>query len=115
VADGVRVQEIALPVPSPLPVLDSLKSRLAASDTAGALALTHPLQRDLFAQIYGDVEPYLPLHAARMESFTLDLLREDRAIVRIQTTVSTPSGPETRSFPVQLVRMGDGSWRIFDY
>jgi hypothetical protein len=98
-----------------VPVVSSLKDRLAAGDAAGALALMHPLQRDLFSEIYGDIEGDLPAAAAKMEAFEIDLLREDRAIVRIRTTLSTPTGPRVYHFPVQLLRVGDGSWRIYDY
>jgi hypothetical protein len=84
VADGVEVVEIDLPVQSPLPVVQSLKDRLMADDVDGALELIHPLQRRLFAQIYSDLGPNLQLDAAAMGSLSIDLLGEDRAIVRIE-------------------------------
>ncbi len=115
VADGVEVVEIDLPVQSPLPVVQSLKDRLMAEDIDAALELIHPLQRRLFAQIYSDLGPNLQLDAAAMGSLSIDLLGEDRAIVRIEAMEQTPTGPKLRRFPVTLIRAEDGTWQIYDY
>ncbi len=115
VADGVEVVEIDLPVQSPVPVVQSLKDRLMAEDIDGALELIHPLQRRLFAQIYSDLGPNLQLDAAAMGSLNIDLLGEDRAIVRIEAMEQTPAGPKLRRFPVTLIRAEDGTWQIYDY
>ena len=110
VADGARVFEIGLPVPSPIPVMNALRARLAAGDADGALELIHPQQRRLFREIYEDIAPDLALDASVMESFEVDYLREGVAIVRIRR-----SDVPGLSFPVHLVRTEDGTWQIFDY
>jgi hypothetical protein len=110
VADGARVYEIGLPVPSPVPVVESLRARLAAADAEGALELIHPQQRRLFREIYEDIAADLALDASVMESFEVDYLREGVAIVRIRR-----SDAPGLTFPVYLVRAEDGTWQIFDY
>jgi len=115
VADGERVLEIAQPVPSPLPAVESLKTRLRSGDVTGALSLFEPLQRLVFAEIYEDLGAALQTDAAAMGALSIDLLREDRAIVRIEAELSTGIGTELRRFPVYLVRAEDGTWQIFDY
>jgi hypothetical protein len=116
VADGQRVLEIELPQPSPLPVLESLRGALAARNIEGALSLVTPFRRPHFRALYEEIAADLSLDAAAMESFELDLLREDRAIVRVLANDTLTAGsPVRRSYPVQLERGGDGSWQIVDY
>jgi hypothetical protein len=115
VADGQRVLEIGLPVPSPLPVVEELKSRLLAGDVGGALARIHPLQRALFEEIYADLGVGLAASAARMEAFTLERVREREAIVRIRATLMENGSPRTIQHPMHLVRAEDGTWQVFDY
>lgn len=115
VADGAEVIEIALPTPSPLPVVNELKSRLVAGDVAGALAQIHPLQRARFAEIYAVRGTGLAADAAAMQSFEIDLLREDRAIVRVRHLVPVDGIPREYSSPIHLNRTEDGSWLVYDY
>jgi hypothetical protein len=115
VADGVEVTELALPAPSPLPVVQELKARLIAADIAGALAQIHPLQRNLFSQVYSDRASHLPSDGAAMGSFTTDWLREDRAIVRVQHTLIENGAPVIFESPIELLRAEDGTWQVYDY
>jgi hypothetical protein len=115
VADGERVLEIAQPVPSPLPVVEGLKTRLRSGDVSGALSLFEPLQRLVFAEIYSDLGVALQTDANAMGALSIDLLREDRAIVRMEAELPTSTGSELRRFPVYLMRAEDGTWQIFDY
>src|SRR5690606_8722974 len=55
VADGFDVTEYALPIPSPIPVLEALRAALAASDVDAALETIHPLQRPIFEDIYAQI------------------------------------------------------------
>jgi hypothetical protein len=75
----------------------------------------HPLQRDLFQEIYTAIEPDLPVEAAAMTDFFVERVSEDHAIVRIRTIEDTGGTPVESTSPVHLVRMEDGTWRIFDY
>jgi len=115
VADGVDVTEIGLPVPSPVPVVEALKDRLIAGDVEGALDLIHPQQRALFRRIYEDRGPGRASDAAAMQEFSIDRLRESRAIVRIHHTLEIGGSLVERVAPVHLVRTEDGTWQIFDY
>jgi hypothetical protein len=115
VADGTEVTEIALPTPSPLPVMNELKSRLVAGDVAGALAQIHPLQRARYGEIYAARGAGLSADAAAMQSFEIDLLREDRAIVRVRHLVPVDGTPREYASPIHLNRAEDGSWLIYDY
>jgi hypothetical protein len=115
VADGTSVQEIGLPTPSPIPVLQALKSALSAGDVNGALQLIHPFARSRFQTIYQRILPDLPLDAGEMTGFDIDLLREDRAIAVILRTQVKNGASVQRRFPVYLVRAPDGSWLILDY
>ena len=117
VADGTRVREIGLPVPSPVPVMEALRDRLAAGDIEGALERIHPLRRTLFEGIYRAIEPDLPVDAAAMDRFRVDRLREDAAVVLIETLREEQDGTfvvET-AYPAHLVRAEDGTWQILDY
>ena len=111
VADGSRVTEIGLPVPSPLATEEALKDRLAQSDVEGAVALVHPQQRDRFRALYQRIYPDLPLDASVMESFSIAELREERAIVRIHRS----DQPSDLVFPIHWMRAEDGGWWIFEY
>lgn len=115
VADGAEVTEIALPSPSPLPVVQELKTRLVAGDVVGALALIHPLQRDRYAQIYAARGANVASDAAAMQSFEIDVLREDRAIIRVLHLVPVEGTPREYSSPIHLSRTEDGAWLIYDY
>ena len=115
VADGSVVREVRLPVPSPVPVVQALRARLLVSDIPGALELIHPLQRSLFDQIYHDIEPDLPVDAAGMGAMRVDLVRGDRAIVRMETEITIEGSPLAMSVPVHLSRAEDGTWQIVDY
>jgi hypothetical protein len=114
-ADGTKVVEIGIPAISPLPVVQELKSHLLVSNVEGALELIHPLQRDLFQEIYAAVGSDLPIDAAAMTELEVDLLRESHAIVRIRTVEDDNGTIRESSSRMHLVRMEDGSWRIFDY
>lgn len=50
-----------------------------------------------------------------MTELEIDLLRESHAIVRIRTIEDDNGTIRESSSPMHLVRMEDGSWRIFDY
>jgi DNA-binding beta-propeller fold protein YncE len=115
VADGTEVTEIALPTPSPLPVVNDLKIRLVAGDIAGALAQIHPLQRARYGEIYAARGAGLSADAVAMQSFEINLLREDRAIVRVRHLVPVDGTPREYSSPIHLNRAKDGSWLIYDY
>jgi hypothetical protein len=115
VADGAGVVEIALPTLSPIPVVESLRERLGAGDVAGALALVHPLRRAHFEELYRAIEADLTVDAAAMQGFAIDLLREEWAVVRIQSSLIVDGVPAPREFPVYLLRAEDGTWQIFDY
>ncbi|HME72246.1 MAG TPA: hypothetical protein VKM54_20625, partial [Myxococcota bacterium] len=115
IADGHQVQEISLPVPSPLPVVQALHDRLAAQDIEGALALIDPSQRDRFRAIYNEIAPDLPIEASYMLGFRVDLLREDEALVMIESQTDVGGQMVPEDYPVQLERAVDGSWQIFDY
>jgi hypothetical protein len=115
VADGEKVVEIGMPVESPIPVLESLKDRLSSGDIDGALSLIDPMRRASFGELYLDIEPDLPIDAAAMTLFRIDLLREDRAIVDIVADDNIDGVIEVRRYPAHLVRTEDGAWQLFSY
>jgi len=116
VADGSRVLEIALPVPSPLPALQALKDRLAAGDVERALQRVHPLQRSVFRRIYAQLgQQRLARDAQLMQLFSVQRLRGGSAVALIHMTEAVGDQPVERTFPVHLVRSKDGTWQIFDY
>jgi uncharacterized Zn-binding protein involved in type VI secretion len=115
VADGTRVVEIALPIPSPLPTLQGLRDRLTASDVQGALELIHPLRRSVYERIYGVIESRLPAAAAALDDAEVLELRESRATLLIRRTEDVNGEPRVVSYPMKLVRKEDGGWWIFDY
>jgi hypothetical protein len=115
VADGTEVTEISLPTLSPLPVLSTLKTRLQARDVEGALATVHPLQRSLFRQIYQDRGTNLAADGAAMQSFEIDLLRENNAVVRVVHLVPVGGVPREYRSPIHMTRSEDGTWFVYDY
>jgi sugar lactone lactonase YvrE len=115
VADGHHVAEIGFPIPSPVPAVTSLKERLAASDVEGALARIHPAVRSRYRRTYQAILPDLPLDAAGMEELLVDLVREERAVVRIRRHEARGADVVERHYPVHLVRGEDGSWLVVDY
>lgn len=116
VADGSRVLEVALPVPSPLPAVEALRDRLAAGDADGALELIVPVRRPVFEQIYDALGPDLPHHAAALGEAEVSELGPERAEVRIEVEVQMPGGgTTTRRLPMYMTRAEDGSWRVYDY
>ncbi len=115
IADGLRVTEVGMPVPSALPVVESLKTRLAAGDVAGALTLIHPARRPFFAELYALIEAELPSHAAQMDAFLVERVREGAAVVVIETESIVGGTPIVEDYPVQLIRGEDGQWLIVDY
>ncbi len=115
VADGKRVTEVGLPVPSPLPTLTALKARLLALDIEGALEWISPERRAYFRDVYERSGATLATEAAAMGQLDIDLLREGRAIALIHREVQEPTGPVDRQYPVYLVRSADGRWLVLDY
>lgn len=114
-ADGTTVREIGLPEPSPLPTVLALRDRRAAGDVAGALALVHPSRRAVFERIYANIAADLPIEAEFMRSFRVDLVREDRAIVVIESEVPVQGSLVGEDFPMLLVRGRGGEWMVLEY
>jgi hypothetical protein len=115
VADGTEVVEIALPAESPLPVVETLRARLAAGDIEGALSLIDPIQRDRYREIYELIQDDLPEEAAAMSDVIIRRIREDRAVLVIRRAETSGSGTVIRHYPVTFVRAEDGTWQILDY
>jgi hypothetical protein len=65
--------------------------------------------------MYTAIASDLAIDAAAMESFAIDLLREDFAIVQILSTEGSGSGAQVVEYPVHLRGDEDGSWLIVDY
>jgi hypothetical protein len=115
VADGTDVVEVGLPVPSPVPALETLRDRLAAGDIEGALEQIHPNRRPLFRDIYELIEADLSAEAAAMSSFQIDLVRENRAIVYVERREMVDGVEMVENYGVTLIR-GDGDeWFVYDY
>jgi hypothetical protein len=115
VADGRKVVEIGLPTDSPLPVVETLRDRLAAQDVDGALALIDVSRRSLYRQIYERIAPELPAAAAAMSDPQVYELRDGYAVVIVKRTQQFQGQSVVNSYPIYLVRSGDGSWRILSY
>jgi len=115
VADGRRVTELGLPVPSPLPTLSALRARLLALDIEGALEWISPERRAYFRDLYERSGSSLATEAAAMGTLEIDVLREGRAVALIHREDPGPTGPVDRQYPVYLVRSADGRWLVLDY
>ena len=81
----------------------------------GALALVHPSRRAVFERIYAEIAADLPIEAEFMRSFRVDLVREDRAIVVIESEVPVEGSLVREDFPMLLVRGRGGQWMVLEY
>jgi len=115
VADGTKVVEIGLPVESPVPVVEMLRSRMASGDVEGAVRLYHPEQRPTFRRIFELIRPGLASEAAAMGDYRVERIRDTRAVVRFRRAVTVGGVTSMASIPMYLVRPPGGTWMVYEF